>query len=172
MSRHRLGTLLGLSFALYLPLVACGEDNDILRTDLPTTQNPGQQNPDQQTPGEQDPDLTDPNQLNSGDTCEPSACGTPPAGVACCTTSEDVTAVRAVAADKCGVDMTSLGFPGCVQKDQPGVLDSACPEVPFPPGPPMPGCCTAAGVCGGMETFMGFGCTTSPDSSTWVECGG
>jgi hypothetical protein len=36
----------------------------------------------------------------------------------------------------------------------------------------MQGCCTASGHCGAMETFMGFGCTSNPDQSTWVSCGG
>jgi hypothetical protein len=167
LNRHRLGTLLGLSFALYLPLVACGEDNDILRED--TTPPPS-------TTDTTDPNLTDPNQLNSGGgTCDVSACGTPPPGgaTACCTTAEDVTANRAVEASKCGLDMAAFGFPGCTQKDQPGTLDPACPDVEFPPGaPPMAGCCTASGHCGAMETFMGFGCNANPDSSTWVSCGG
>lgn len=176
MSRHRLGTLLGLSFALCLPL-ACGEDNDILRQDQPApVADPQTQDPNVTDPNVTDPNLTDPNQLNSGgEVCEVSACGTPPAGAAaCCTSEEDVTAIRALEAGKCGVDMTALGFPGCSQKDQPGTLDAACPEVPLgPPGaPPLPGCCTPSGHCGAMETFMGFGCTSSPDPTTWIPCGG
>lgn len=171
MSRQRLGALLGISIALCLPLVACGEDNDILRKDTPAPPPP---NTDQQANPEEDP-LTDPNQLTSNPgACQPSACeASANGGTPCCTTADDVTAVRAVEVDKCGIDMSSFGFPGCTQRDQPGTLDDACPPVEFPPGaPPMAGCCTAAGVCGAMETFMGFGCTTSPDSSTWVECGG
>ena len=92
-------------------------------------------------------------------------------GTACCTTAADVTAVRAVAEGKCGVDMSAVGFPGCTQKDQPGTLDAACPEVALDGIPPMPGCCTASGHCGAMETFMGFGCTSSPDTASWVPCG-
>lgn len=154
-------------------MVACGEDNDILRTDTadpnatPATQDP--------PPTTEDPDLSDPNHLNSGGVCDVSACGAPPPGgaTACCTSAEDVTAVRAVEAGKCGVDLASFGFPGCTQKDQPGTIDAACPDVVFPPGsPPMPGCCTASGHCGAMETFMGFGCNSNPDTSTWVSCGG
>lgn len=175
MIRHRLGTLLGISFALSLPLAACGDDKDILREDM-NTPPPAQdtdtpQNTDTQNP---DDDLDDADQLNSGGgACDVSACGTPSSGTACCTTGEDVTAVRAVEAGKCGVDMTSFGFPGCTQRDQPGTLDAACPPVEFMPGtPPMQGCCTASGHCGAMETFMGFGCTSNPDSSKWVACGG
>ena len=171
MSRNRLGTLLGLSFALYLPLVACGADNDIL---LPRPATPPETQNETPPPETPDPDLTEPTQLTSGGTCEVSACAAPPPGgaTACCTTADDVTANRAVEADKCGVDMAAFGFPGCAQRDQPGTLDAACPPVEIPPGPPMPGCCTAAGHCGAMETFMGFGCSSNPDSSTWVACGG
>jgi len=176
LSRIRLGTLLRLSFALCLPLAACGEDNDIL---LPHNETPAgtQDQTQEETPPPEttDPDLTEPTQLDSAaGACEVSACGTPAGGAtACCTTAEDVTAIRAVEAGKCGVDMAAFGFPGCTQKDQPGTLDAACPPVEFPPGsPPMQGCCTAAGHCGAMETFMGFGCTSNPDSSTWVACGG
>lgn len=171
MIRHRLGTLLGLSFALYLPLVACGEDADILRTDTTTPPPVTEEQPPAQT---EDPNLTDPTQLTGGAVCEVSACGAPPPGgaTACCTSAEDVTANRAVEASKCGLDLASFGFPGCTQKDQPGTLDTACPDVEFPPGaPPMAGCCTASGHCGAMETFMGFGCNSNPDSTTWVACG-
>jgi hypothetical protein len=153
-------------------MLACVEDNDILRTDTaapaPTTTPPDNTDPTQNP----DDNLDETDQLNSGgNVCDVSACGTPSMGVACCTNGDDVTANRAVEAGKCGVDMTTMGFPGCVQKDQPGTLDSACPAVPFPPAPDMPGCCTASGHCGGMETFMGFGCTSNPDSTTWVACG-
>jgi hypothetical protein len=181
-SRHQLGTLLGISFALYLPLVACGEDNDILRPtetaptgttpDTTTTPDPSM-NQDQTNDG----DLGDADQLTSGDTggaCEASACpAATNGGTACCTNADDVTANRAVEAGKCGIDLASFGFPGCTQRDQPGTIDPACPDVVFPPGaPPMAGCCTASGHCGAMETFMGFGCNSNPDSSTWVACGG
>jgi hypothetical protein len=91
--------------------------------------------------------------------------------VSCCTTSDDVTAVRATEAGKCGIDMSAMGFPGCIMLGQPGVLDAACPEVQFGPGPAMPGCCTASGHCGAMETTVGMGCTSNPDSSAWVACG-
>ena len=177
-SRHQLGSFLAISIALSAQLVACGADNDILR---PTPQAPAapQNDMDPQTntdPTANDDDLSNADQLTSGDTgaaCEVSACPTPSMGVACCTTDDDITAVRAVVAGHCGVDMASIGFPGCVQRDQPGVLDEACPPVAFPPdAPPMPGCCTASGHCGAMETFMGFGCTSNPVPASWVACGG
>ena len=148
-------------------MVACGEDNDILRQDQAVPPPAQTENPDS------DPDLSNADQLNSGGgACDVSACGTPAMGTACCTTAEDVTAIRAVEAGKCGVDMSAFNFPGCTQKDQPGTLDAECPPVPFPGVPDMPGCCTASGHCGGMETFMGFGCTSNPDANTWVACGG
>jgi hypothetical protein len=127
-----------------------------------------------------DDDLSDADQLTSDPppsddppadaACD--ACAVPSMGASCCTSADDVGAVRATAAGTCGVDMAEFGFPGCTQLAQPGVLDESCPAVEFPPGaPPMAGCCTAAGNCGAMETFMGFGCTTNPDPSTWVACG-
>jgi len=172
-SRHQLGSLFVLSLAFSLPLVGCGGDNDSKPdTGTPAAQNttPAETDTDTQT-GE---DLSNADQLTSGDTaaaCEASACGTATLGTSCCTTADDVVAVRAVVAGHCGSDMSAFGFPGCTQKDQPGVLDAACPTVDFPPAPPMPGCCTAAGHCGGMETFIGFGCTSKPDSTAWVACG-
>jgi hypothetical protein len=151
-------------------MVACGEDNDILRTDTPAPTPPATEDP---APATEDPALTDPTQLTGGDVCEVSACATPAGGAAaCCTTTDDVTAVRAVEPGKCGADLSSFGFPGCTQRDQPGTIDPACPPVEFPPGaPPMQGCCTASGHCGAMETFIGFGCNSNPDTSTWVPCG-
>ena len=168
--RHQLGKLVGISLSFCVSLVACGADNDIL---LPQPTPPPVQDNTDETANQDD--LQNADHLTSDETavCEASACAAPPSGTACCTIADDVTAVRAVEAGKCGVDMTSFGFPGCTQRDQPGVLDEACPPVEFPPGaPPMPGCCTAAGHCGAMETFMGFGCTSNPDASTWVACGG
>jgi hypothetical protein len=171
-SRHPLGRILGFSFALF-SLVACGADNDILRTDLPDPNAAAPAPPNDTGPTDENDDLSNADQLTSGDTggaCEASACPTPPSGTACCTTADDMTAIRAVAAGQCGVEL--VGFPGCIQRAQPGVLDAACPPVEFPPGaPPMPGCCTAAGHCGAMETFLGFGCTSNPEPSTWVACG-
>jgi hypothetical protein len=178
--RHQLGKLFGISLAFSVSLLACGADNDIL---LPQPTPPPAQNNTDQTADQVDPNQADPNQndlqnadqLTSNDAaaCEVSACAAPPSGTACCTIADDVTANRAVEAGKCGIDMTSFGFPGCTQRDQPGVLDEACPSVEFPPGaPPMAGCCTASGHCAAMETFMGFGCNSNPDASTWVACGG
>jgi len=174
LSRYQLPSLLGISFALCLPLVACGADNDVVRKDQNTTPPAAQTNTDPQT-NTGDENLSDADQLTSGDTtaaCAVSACSTPPLGTVCCTAAADVTANRAVVADRCGADMSQFGFPGCTERDQPGVLDTACPTVEFPPGsPPMAGCCTASGHCGGMETFIGFGCTSNADASTWVACG-
>jgi hypothetical protein len=183
----RLGSLVGVSFAFLGLAAACGPDNDILinppangtppPAETPAPSDNQDNEPIVEEPAPED-DLSDADQLNSDDppvddapSCE--ACPTPPSGASCCTTADDVTAIRAVEAGNCGVDMSSFGFPGCTQLAQPGVIDEACPPVEFPPGaPPMPGCCTEAGHCGAMETFMGFGCTSNPDASTWVACGG
>lgn len=171
---YKNNTICGLVLAA-LVCAACGEDSDVLITPAPTTE---AQNTDSQNPppegDDTDTDLTEADQLASDDD-DVAGCGgcpTPSMGATCCTNADDISAVRATEADVCGVDMSEFGFPGCTQLDQPGALDTACPDVEFPPGPPMPGCCTAAGHCGGMETFLGFGCTSNPDSSTWVACGG
>lgn len=162
-----LGGLIAISLA---HLIGCGSDEDIRITPDPS------QTPNPPASGDDDDDLDDPNQFTSGDEAQGAGCDscpTPVMGVTCCTTADDVTAIRAVAAGQCGTDMSEMGFPGCVQLNQPGVLDEACPPVEFPPGaPPMPGCCTEAGHCGAMETYVGMGCTSNPDTSTWVSCGG
>ena len=104
MIRHQLGRLLGLSVALYLPLVACGADNDITG---PTAQPPAPTNTNTQTDTntQTGDELSDTDHLTSGDTnadtapaCVASACTVPPNSVACCTNADDVTAVRAAAA--------------------------------------------------------------------------
>lgn len=155
----------GVVMAMFACL-ACGSDEDILLNPPPPEPAPIVEEP-------ADDQLDDADQLQSDDevsACD--ACPTPASGASCCTIADDVTAIRATEAGACGVDMAAFGFPGCTQLAQPGVLDEACPPVEFPPGaPPMPGCCTEAGHCGAMETFMGFGCTSNPDSSTWVACG-
>jgi hypothetical protein len=167
-SRHLLGRLLGLSFALYLPLVACGADNDIVG---PTAQPPAGTNTQTDTNTQTGDDLSDADHLTSGDACVASECTVPAGSVACCTTADDVSGNHALEAGKCGVDLSAFGAPGCSQLNQPGVLDTACPEVQIPPGPPMPGCCTASGHCGAMDTYFPLGCSANPDSSTWVACG-
>ncbi len=186
MKAFRFSSRVGVSCVFLALAAACGPDNDILLNPPPgaTPAPPDTAEPtdgDDSDPVNEPPpedDLSDADQLNSEDpsadeaaSCD--ACPTPASGASCCTSAEDVTAVRATAAGHCGADLSSLGFPGCIQLAQPGVLDEACPPVEFPPGaPPMPGCCTEAGHCGAMETFMGFGCTSNPDASTWVACGG
>ena len=150
--------------------LACGSDEDVLLNPPPPEPAPIVEPP----ADDADDQLDDADQLASGeDVAECDACPTPGMGASCCTIADDVTAVRATAADQCGVDMSEFGFPGCTELAQPGVLDAACPPVEFPPGsPPMQGCCTEAGHCGAMETFVGMGCTSNPDPSTWVPCGG
>ncbi len=176
MSRHQLGRLLGLSFALYLPLMACGADNDIVAPTPtpPATQTDTNTQTNTDTNTQTADNLDNADHLNSGDTggaCVASACTVPPNSVACCTTADDVTGNHAVEAGKCGVDLSAFGSPGCAQLNQPGVVDTACLDVTIPPGPTMPGCCTASGHCGAMDTYFPLGCSSNPDSSTWVPCG-
>jgi hypothetical protein len=162
----------GVVMAMFACL-ACASDEDVIINPPPQEQAPIAH----PTTDETD-ELGEADQLHSGDEdtvaeCVVADCAAPAMGVACCTIADDVTAVRATEAGQCGTDMTEFGFPGCTQLHQPGVLDAACPPVAFPPGaPPMEGCCTEAGHCGAMETFVGMGCTSNPDSSTWVACGG
>jgi len=168
-SRHSLGRLLGLSLALCVPLVACGADNDILAPAPPAPPAPANTDTNTQT-GD---DLSNTDHLTSGDTgaaCVVSACTVPAGSAACCTTEADVAGNHALEAGKCGADLSAFGA-GCAQLNQPGVLDTACPEVTIPPGPPMPGCCTASGHCGAMDAYFPLGCSSNPDSTTWVACG-
>lgn len=177
--------MLGGVVLAMLACLACGADNDVLINPPPPAPAPIVPPPADNTDNTDDT-LDDADQLTSGGDAGPAdvdggsgdggACGvcpTPASGASCCTAEADISAVRATEAGACGIDMAEFGFPGCTQLAQPGVLDEACPPVEFPPGaPPMAGCCTAAGHCGAMETFMGFGCTSNPDPSTWVPCGG
>jgi hypothetical protein len=171
-------TLVGGVVVAMFACLACGSDEDVLVNPPPQEQAPIVDPVGDDTADETDDELDDADELHSGDEdtaveCVVADCAAPAMGVACCTIAEDITAVRATEAGQCGTDMAEFGFPGCTQLNQPGVLDAACPPVAFPPGaPPMEGCCTEAGHCGAMETFVGMGCTSNPDSSTWVPCGG
>ncbi len=65
------------------------------------------------------------------------------------------------AADLCGADLSEFvegDDYACIQTNQPGKLDPACPVVPSPGGDLM-GCCSSEGFCGGMDTFIPLGCT-------------
>jgi hypothetical protein len=164
--KYKLVGGLGLAAGTLLLATGCGEDNDVLYTTPPTANVANTNN------NTTDDGLDDANQLTSGGGC--GECPTPTTGASCCTGAADVTAYQAAAEGACGLDLSAaFGFPGCNQLGQPGELDDACPEVEYPPGsPPMAGCCTEAGVCGAMEVALGFGCTTNPDPSTHVACGG
>ena len=167
--------IVGMGAVFALVLSACGADEDrLVNPPADTADETPPADTDTDTDDSDEPDLSDADQLNSGDTeagsCD--ACPTPSMGASCCTIADDVTAIRAVSAGVCGVDMSEFNFPGCTQLAQPGALDTACPDVEIPGFPVMAGCCTESGHCGAMETYMGFGCTRNPDPNTWVACGG
>ena len=82
--------------------------------------------------------------------CVPAGCPDPafPIGQKCCT-----------ADGACGFQVQALG-PDCLQANNPGVIDPACPafSIPVGPGISLAGCCRPDGNCGAMDTFIGFGC--------------
>lgn len=178
------GAIGGIAIVSFLNIAACN-DEDVIVTPPPGSTTPVPNNGE--TPGGDDvtgaDDLTSGDALpdgGAGDTpdepvanaCDACPAQNPQLAVSCCTGQADVDAYRAVTAGVCGLDMSPIGFPGCVQLNQPGELDSNCPEVNLGGPSPLPGCCTPAGHCGAMDTFMGMGCTSSPDPSTWIDCGG
>ena len=60
----------------------------------------------------------------------------------------------------CGADLSAFVDGDayvCMQTNQPGTLDAACPVTPSPGGDLM-GCCTDEGFCGGMEPGIPLGC--------------
>lgn len=90
---------------------------------------------------------------------------------ACCTTAGtgergNKLEVAGREANLCGTDLGKyapalVGI--CLQLNQPGVLDTSCPDVPSPtPGQAtMKGCCTDQGYCGAMEAALPLGCEYS-----------
>jgi hypothetical protein len=97
-----------------------------------------------------------------GDTCPDIALGRP-----CCTrsgTGEKGNEFENVGrgANLCGADLGEV-FPSldgiCLQVGQPGEVHPSCPpQVPIAGGPPLPGCCTEEGFCGGLEEAIPLGC--------------
>ena len=98
-----------------------------------------------------------------GDVCRPLF------GVACCTvegTGQADAGSLAVAgreAGKCGVNLGqySDAIAGiCLQLNQPGKVDSECPDIPGAGAiPAEKGCCTDQGFCGGYEPNLPLGCS-------------
>lgn len=101
-------------------------------------------------------------------TCGGSPCA-PQYTPACCTVTGTGVAGDKLefvgrAADKCGTDLSqySDAIAGiCLQLDQPGTLDTSCPDVASvtPGQPPTKGCCTDQGYCGSFEGFLPLGCS-------------
>lgn len=77
----------------------------------------------------------------------------------CCTSVEDVTAKRALEADKCGVDLSGRGGPRCIELEQQGLVDPKCAAA-TPAGALSKelGCCSAEGFCGTFNAQDGIGC--------------
>ncbi|MDD9937911.1 MAG: hypothetical protein OXT09_30145 [Myxococcales bacterium] len=75
----------------------------------------------------------------------------------CCTGVADVQSRRAREVGVCGIERP--GVDGCVQLEQGGVLDEACPDL-TPGGLDVsePGCCTDTGRCGTFDAASGIGC--------------
>lgn len=80
----------------------------------------------------------------------------------CCTDATDVDARRARFADRCGLART--GQPGCLELEQPGVLDDSCPSLtPDGAAGQQPGCCTETGRCGTYDISDNLGCHENPE---------
>jgi hypothetical protein len=68
--------------------------------------------------------------------------------------------------DRCGLDPAPLFGPEsgalCVELNQPGPLDAACPDHVAPglpwDGATLPGCCKTGGTCGVLDDVTGLGC--------------
>ncbi len=92
--------------------------------------------------------------------CGQVTCPAVPAEVdQCCTSADDVTEHRAREPGRCGVDLTARGGAACMQLEQPGVVDPACPAA-TPSGAlsEEPGCCSDEGHCGIFNAAEGIGC--------------
>ncbi len=80
----------------------------------------------------------------------------------CCTRLDDVTAGRAQSANQCGLDLgaTVPALDGlCMQRDQPGVIGSTCPNaISAVSGAQEQGCCSAEGRCGTLNGTYDLGC--------------
>jgi hypothetical protein len=68
------------------------------------------------------------------------------------------------ASSRCGL----VWSPYCLALDQPGKLDSTCPDINSPVFGFFPGCCAATGTCAAYDTT--FGCAQVPLVSQLVSC--
>jgi len=105
-----------------------------------------------------------------GKSCGATKCPAVPIGnEQCCTDADDVKASRALERAQCGIALS--GAEGCLELEQPGVLDDACPDLPKSTyRGAEPGCCTPDGRCGTVNGVEGIGCHT--DASAEQACGG
>jgi len=107
-------------------------------------------------------------QITIGDvampSCDLSACA-PTLGDPCCT-SDDTGAMpgdsRGRAPGQCGADLGSIGLAAlagiCLELNQEGAMSAECPELPNAANQMEPGCCTAQGLCGSINTSVPLGC--------------
>lgn len=87
--------------------------------------------------------------------------GVPLPASQCCTDGSDVTGDRARQGNRCGA--MREGETGCLQLEQPGLIDPSCPEVmPSGVSAPEPGCCTDQGHCGTFDSALNVGCHGNP----------
>lgn len=71
--------------------------------------------------------------------------------------------------ETCGLDLSSLGMPGCLERDGAGTPDDTCPSS-NQQVITLPGCCRPDGKCGSLDTFIGLGCTPQADGID-QDCG-
>lgn len=113
-------------------------------------------------------DLEQANQLASLAGCPESPSTNNPV---CLTTPGDVSAGVALEAERCGLSKSDASDAACIELDQPGTLDTRCPPVATDNELSRPGCCTATGQCGGMETTLGWGCILEAQAVSGTDCG-
>jgi hypothetical protein len=66
------------------------------------------------------------------------------------------------ASGECGIDLSALGTPQCVEQNAPGSESASCPELDVAGLFQIPGCCTPAGECGLLiRQLLPLGCTTA-----------
>lgn len=68
------------------------------------------------------------------------------------------------ATNRCGLDTSPGGVPGCVERDAAGVTDPSCPD--WVGSVTRPGCCRYDGMCGAMFMMTPFGCANDPAAAT------
>lgn len=112
--------------------------------------------------------------------CGATTCAPTSISPACCTdpgtgVSGDPLEFAGRGPNQCGTDLGQFSAAAvglCLQLRQPGALDDTCPSLPSATQgqPPLPGCCTDEGFCGGYEAFLPLGCTY-PGTGRGAACG-